>query len=184
MERVATKKRLTIETKSKIVENLQKEISSAKCVLFASYEGLTVADVTQIKKSMSKLDSKFNVYRNRLLTMALEKISMSQLSQFVSGPTTVIICKDENKVVDVVKYLCDYAKENQKLKLVGGYLFNTIADVEKLKEISQIPNRETLIIKLLSLLASPINNLYSILNAPMTALLNILEQLRNQKEKN
>jgi len=63
-------------------------------------------------------------------------------------------------------------------------LFNTIVNNEKLKEISQIPSKETLIFKLLSLLISPINNLYTILNAPTTSLLNILNQLKEQKEKN
>jgi len=184
MERVAVKKRLTREKKLKIMSSLQEEITSAKCVLFASYEGLNVADITQIKKAMSGFDSKFNVYRNRLIKMALEKISMTNLSEFISGPISVIICKNEDKVIDVVKFLNDFSKERTKLKLIGGYLFNTIVNNEKLKEISQIPNKETLIFKLLSLLISPINNLYTILNAPTTSLLNILNQLKEQKEKN
>ncbi len=182
MERTATKKLLSKQVKSSIMLNLEKEISNSKCVILASYEGLTVSDITQLKKAMVKLNSKFNVYRNRLLMMSLEKISLKELSKFIVGPTSLIVCPDEDKIVDVVKYVCEFAKEKTKLKLTGGYMFNTIVDAEKLKEISQIPNKETLVFKLLSLLVSPINNLYSVLKGPNTALLSILEQLKNQKK--
>lgn len=183
MHKIATKKRLTKQKKSEIVSKLHDEILSSKNIILVSCSKLTVAESTQIKKEMVKFGAKFNVYRNTLLGMSLEKSSMAELKKFINGSMSVVICNDEDKIVEVLKFLFDFSKENKKLTLIGGYLFNTIVEESKLKEISEIPNKETLIFRVLSVLAGQINSLYQILNAPSYALLNILEQLKQKQEK-
>lgn len=181
MKNIATKHKVSREEKLKFLTGLQEKIHNTKCIILASYKGLTMSDLTQLRKELAQYKSKFQVVKNRFLEMSLQKLGLENLAKFIKGPTGIIFCDDDIRISETIKYIVNYSKEKPNLHISSGYIFNTVVDKEKIIEISKLPSKEVLLVQLVSLLNLQINRLYNVLNSPLTSFANILAQLKERK---
>ena len=145
-----------IEEKKPIVAEISEFIDGAQSVVAVDYRGLTVAQDTELRKSLREAGVVYKVYKNTFLTRAFEGTDFAQLDQVLEGPTAVAISKDD--ATAPARVLAKFAKTAPALEIKAGVVEGTFYDAAGMQSISQIPSREELLSKFLGSIQSPITN--------------------------
>ena len=160
-----------IAQKQEEVNKLAEQIKNAKFVLLADYRGITVSDVTNLRATLRKSNSKYVVIKNNIIKRALVEAGIEGLDDVLTGPTAVVI--DENDYSAPAKAIYKYAKENDFYKIKGGIFEGKAISTEEIIELAKLPSKEELLSKLAGSLLGTISKLAI-----------GLEQVRLQKEAN
>ena len=128
--------------KIELAEELRTMMAEAKVVLLTDFRGLTVEELTDLRKQARAGSIRFRVAKNRLLAKAMEGTEMEGLGEFLTGPTAVAIHSDDP--VSPAKLLVEFAKEHEALTMKGGLVEGTIIDAAAIKALSRLPGLEEL----------------------------------------
>ncbi len=145
-----------IEEKKPIVAEISEAIDGAQSVVLVDGRGLTVAQDTELRKALREAGVTYKVYKNTMLRRAFEGTDFAQLDEFLEGPTTVAISKDD--ATAAARILYKFAKTADKLNVKAGVVEGKAYDAKALEPIGNIPSREELLSKLLGSLQAPITN--------------------------
>ena len=149
--------------KREFVAELSAVFADTSMVVVTRNAGMTVADVTELRRRMRAAGASFKVAKNRLALLALEGTRFDGIAPLLKGPTAISWSKDP---VAVAKAAVDFAKTNDKFVLVGGALGNQLLDVAGVKALSELPSLDSLRAKLLGLLNAPATKVAGVLQAP------------------
>ncbi|MGC2200320.1 MAG: 50S ribosomal protein L10 [Stellaceae bacterium] len=149
--------------KQKLVETLQQDLVGRGCVVVTHQSGLSVAEVTQLRRQIRSAGASFRVTKNRLARRALIGTPFEPLSPLFTGPTAVAFSNDP---VAAAKVVVEYANRNDKLVIVGGGLAGQQMDAAGIRELASLPSLDELRGKLIGLLQAPLAQLARILLAP------------------
>jgi len=149
--------------KREFVAELSTVFAETSMVVVTRNAGMTVADVTDLRRKMRASGSSFRVAKNRLALLALEGTRFDGLKPLMKGPTAISWSQDP---VAVAKAAVDFAKTNEKFVLVGGALGTQLLDVAGVKALAELPSLDSLRAKLLGLLAAPATRIAGVLQAP------------------
>ena len=145
-----------IETKSVKVQEIVAKFEAAASIVVVDYRGLTVAQVTELRKQLREAGVEFKVYKNTLTRRAAEIAGVESINEFLTGPNAVAFSNED--VVAPAKIINDFAKKNEALEIKAGIIEGTIASVEDVKALAELPSREGLLSMLLSVLQAPVRN--------------------------
>ena len=145
----------TLESKKEIVESLKKQFEASKSVAVVEYRGLTVSELSELRKSLKAVDAKFGVYKNTLVRIANDSLGHNELDEYLSGSNAFVFSSD---ATGMPKVLAKFAKTNEKLVLKAGLVEGKFVDAKGLKEVAKLPNREGLMSMFLSCLQAPIRS--------------------------
>ena len=151
-----------IELKQPVVEEIKENIKDAKSVVLVDYRGLTVEQDTQLRKSMREADVIYKVYKNTLVSRAVEGTEFESLKDSLEGPNAFAVSTED--ATAPARVLAEFAKKAPKLEIKAGVVEGAFYDAEGMKAIASVPSREVLLSKLLGSLQSPITNLARVLN--------------------
>lgn len=143
----------TLESKKAIVEKITKSFEENPAMVIVEYRGLTVAELSKLRKSLKEVGASFNVYKNTLVTKASANLGIKDLEQYYSGSNAYVFSKD---VINGPKALVKFAKKNENLVIKAGYIEGNTYDAAGVKTIASLPGREGLISMFLSCLQAPI----------------------------
>ena len=146
-----------IETKKVQVQEIADKFSAAGSVVVVDYRGLTVAQVTELRKQLREAGVEFKVYKNTLSRRAAEAAGLEGINEFLTGPNAIAFSTED--VVAPAKILNDFAKKHEALEIKAGVIEGNVATVEEVKALAELPSREGLLSMLLSVLQAPIRNL-------------------------
>jgi len=149
--------------KQKLVASLHSVLSETACVVITHQTGLTVQEVTDLRRQMRAAGANFKVTKNRLARLALAGTKFEQLSPMFTGPTAIAFSRDP---VAAAKVAVGFANKNDKLRIVGGSLGNRQLDVQGVKALATMPSLDELRGSLIGLLQTPATRLAAILLAP------------------
>jgi large subunit ribosomal protein L10 len=149
--------------KQKLVESLQRDLVDTTCVVVTHQTGLSVAEVTQLRRQVRSAGASFRVTKNRLAKRALVGTPFEPLSPLFAGPTAIAFSPDP---VAAAKVVVEYANRNHKLVIIGGGLAGQQIDAAGIKELASLPSLDELRGKLIGLLQAPAARLATILQAP------------------
>jgi len=149
--------------KAKLVEGLHQALSDTVCVVVTHQNGLTVEEVTLLRRQMRAVGAGFKVTKNRLARRALEGTKFEQLSSLFKGPTAIAFSRDP---VAAAKVAVEFANKNEKLLIVGGGLGAQQLDAKGIKALATMPSLDQLRGKLLGLLKTPATRIAGVLQAP------------------
>ncbi|MFZ0693137.1 MAG: 50S ribosomal protein L10 [Alphaproteobacteria bacterium] len=149
--------------KQNLVASLQKMFSGANLVVVAHQAGLTVKEVTDLRRQMRAAGATFKVTKNRLARLALKDTPYQELGPLFTGPTAVACSKDP---VAAAKIAVKYADANDKFTILGGSLGDRKLDVAAVKSLAKLPSIDALRAKLLGLLNAPATKVAGVLQAP------------------
>ncbi|MDD3807337.1 MAG: 50S ribosomal protein L10 [Candidatus Marinimicrobia bacterium] len=170
--------------KMNIVQQVADEISSSKAVYFTDYLGLNVEQVNSLRAKMFKENIKMQVIKNTLIKIALQNAGYEVEKQdFLTGPTALVFGKDDP--VAPAKVLTSFKKETKDLGKpeVKAILFEgKFLNAKKVDEIAELPDREVLLVKFLSGISWPLQQLLGTLQAPMRNLVGALNALKEKKQ--
>jgi large subunit ribosomal protein L10 len=145
-----------LETKKQLVSTISEKLQQSQSTIVVDYRGLTVAQVTELRKQLRDAGIEFKVYKNSMVTRAAEANNLNELSEHLTGPTAIAFSNDD--VVAPAKILNDFAKKNEALEIKAGVIEGRIASKEEVKALAELPSREGLLSMVLSVLQAPIRN--------------------------
>ncbi|MBS0561642.1 MAG: 50S ribosomal protein L10 [Proteobacteria bacterium] len=151
------------EEKREFVAGLAQVFAETSMVVVTRNQGLTVAEVTDLRRRMRAAGAEFKVTKNRLTALALDGSAFDGIKPLLKGTTALAWSKDP---VAVAKTVVDYAKTNEKLELVGGALGARTLDAAGVKALAELPSLDQLRGKLLGLLQAPATKIAGVLQAP------------------
>ena len=149
--------------KREFVAELATVFADTSMVVVTRNEGMTVADVTELRRRMRAAGASFKVAKNRLALLALDGTRFDGLKPLMKGPTAISWSTDP---VAVAKAAVDFAKINDKFVLIGGALGTQVLDASGVKALAELPSLDALRGKLLGLLAAPATRIAGVLQAP------------------
>ena len=141
-----------IEKKAEVVSEIKDRIQNAKSLVLFDYRGLSVAEVTELRKKLRESGSDYKVYKNTLARRASDELNLG-LSEYLVGPGAISFGGDE---LSIVKVLSDFAKE---LILKAGIVDGKVATSDDLKKYAAIPSREGLLTMVASCLIGTVRDL-------------------------
>lgn len=145
-----------LEKKKQIVEEIAEKLKESGSTILVDYRGLTVAEVTELRKQLRDNNVEYKVYKNTLSQRAAEAAGLDDLKETLVGPTAIAFSKDD--VVAPAKILHNFAKSHEALEIKGGVIEGKVASVDQIKELSTLPDFNGLVSMLLSVLQAPIRN--------------------------
>ena len=145
----------TLESKKQVVSKISESFKGASTMVIVEYRGLTVADLSELRKSLKAVKASFNVYKNTLVQRASDELGYNELDQYLSGSNAYVLSED---VVEGPKVLAKFAKKNENLVIKAGLVEGKVVDAAGVKAVATMPNREGLISMFLSCLQAPIRS--------------------------
>lgn len=157
--------------KQNLVASLKGLFEGANLVVITRQSGLTVAESTHLRRQMREAGASFKVTKNRLARLALEGTKFAELAPMFTGPTAIATSQDP---VAAAKIAANFAKENEKLVLVGGALDGKLLDIDAVKSLAALPSLDELRAKLVGMLQTPATRIARVLNAPAEQVARVL----------
>lgn len=167
-------------TKEKVIAELHDKLGEVKLAVLANYSGLNVEKITALRNALRKSDTELRVVKNTLLEIASKDTDVAVLKDYLKGPLAIAL--NSGDVVEPAKVLVDFAKKNAQLELVAGVLEGKVLSVDQINALAELPSREILLAKLLSVMVGVQTSLVNVLSAVPRGLVQVLEAYRAKKE--
>ena len=145
-----------IAKKETLVQAAAEKFESAASVVIVDYRGLTVEEVTNLRKQLRDAGVEMKVIKNSILSRAAKKVGLDGLDEVFTGPTAVAFSNDD--VVAPAKIIDEFAKDAKALEIKGGVIEGKVSSVEQITALAKLPNREGLLSMLLSVLQARVRN--------------------------
>ncbi len=146
--------------KKETVNDIVNNIKDSESVILFQYQGLTVAELSELRKKLRETDATVKVYKNTLLKRALDELNLS-FDGFLEGPNAILFGKN---LLEPIKVIADFAKEHDKLEIRIGIISGSVADLATINEYATIPSREGLLTMLAAGMMEHVRNLSIALN--------------------
>ncbi|MGX7195686.1 50S ribosomal protein L10 [Enterococcus olivae] len=153
----------TIAKKAAIVDEVTAKFKEAASVVVVDYRGLTVEEVTLLRKQLREAGVEMKVIKNSILSRAAEAAGLEGMGEVFTGPTAVAFSNED--VVAPAKIINDFAKDAKALEIKGGIIEGKVSSLEEVIALAKLPNREGLLSMLLSVLQAPVRNVAYAINA-------------------
>ena len=173
----------TKDQKQASVAELTQAFGRAQMAIVADYRGLSVAELTSLRRRVQAAGGDVTIAKNTLLKVATKgQENWTALDSLLAGPTAVVFGFDD--VVGPAKALSDFAKEKRavKIQIRGAVLEGKAVDAKGVEGLANLPSREVLIAQLLGVLQGPMRNLVGVLSGPSRKMVYALEAIRKAKE--
>lgn len=149
--------------KREIVEQIKQTIENSKSFVVIDYKGLTVAQDTEFRAEFRKNGVDYKVLKNTLVRKALNELGYTEFDEALNGPSAFAFGLED--AVAPAKVAADGVKKYNKMQIKCGMFDKKFADAATCDAMSKVPNRETLLAMLVSVLSAPIRGLAVALNA-------------------
>jgi large subunit ribosomal protein L10 len=157
--------------KQELTASLHQDFSETVCVVVTHQTGLSVAEVTQLRRQMRSAGARYRVTKNRLVRRALEGTPFAALAPLFTGPTAIAFSQDP---VAAAKAAVEYANRNSKLTIVGGGLSGQLLDQAEVKALAVLPSLDELRGRIIGLINAPATKLATLLQTPAGQLARVL----------
>ena len=157
--------------KAEVVEDLNGIFAKAGSVVVAHYSGMTVAQMSDLRARMGAAGASFRVSKNRLAVRALKGTPIEGIAHLFKGPTGIAYSDDP---VAASKVVVAYAKDNEKLVILGGSVGSTELDASGVKALATLPSLDQLRAKIVGLLVAPATKIAGVVQAPAGQLARVI----------
>lgn len=149
--------------KQQLVDLTNEKLKSSEIALVVHNKGLTVAEMNDLRAKMREAGAEFKVTKNRLAKIATKDTNFAILADMLKGPTILATAKEP---VAVAKGLVEFAKNNEKLVIVGGAFGETKLDPKGIENLAKLPSLNELRAKIVGILQTPASRIVGVLQAP------------------
>lgn len=163
------------------VETMRRTIAAQKGAVVAEYRGLTVAELTRLRRSLRQAGAEFKVVKNTLIRIAARDTGFARLDEFFVGPTAVGFASSDP--VAMAKAIKEFAAGTPKIRLKAGYLDGRVLSAGEVEALADLPPREVLTAQLVGALASPLRRLAQALSGPSRKMVYALHSIHEQKSR-
>lgn len=167
------------EKEASVAEFVQR-MRENEVAIVTKYVGVTVAQVTELRKKLREAGVEFKVYKNTLATRGLRELGLEKAAEFMEGPTAWAFSKDPAAPAKLLK---EFSKTVNKVAMSGGVLSGQVVSEAKVKVLADLPSAQELRAQVVGVMAMPMRNLVGALSALPRNLANVVDQIRKQKEE-
>ena len=158
--------------KAVLVEGLKRAFANTSVVVVTHYSGLTVKEISDLRKRIRAAGGSYKVAKNRLAKIALAGTVYEPLSKLLTGPTGIATSSDP---VAAAKAAVAFAKDNEKLVILGGAMGSTLLDVAGVKALAALPSLDELRGQMVGLIQAPASKLARLMAAPGGQLARVIQ---------
>lgn len=151
-----------IDNKKAVVAEISEKMREAQSTVVVEYRGLTVSQVTELRRELRAEGVEFKVYKNSMAQLAAKECGFDGLTENLTGPNAIAFGND---AVAPARVLAKFAKSHDKLVLKAGIVEGKIVDVNTLNELASLPNREGMISMLLGMFQAPVRDFACVVKA-------------------
>lgn len=170
-----------VKQKNDIVNEIKANIEASDLVVATDYRGLSANKSNEFRSKIRDSGAEAKVYKNTLMRLAFNELSISYPSELLVGPTLLIHTK--NDVVSLSKAIVGYLKDNDKVSIKGGLLQQSFIDESNVKNLATLPSKEELIAKSVGMIKAPLVGFVSGVSSPLRGLVAVLKQIENKKQE-
>ena len=165
--------------KVEAVAEIKSKIEDIDNFVVTDYRGLTVEQITGLRRKLRELNTEYKVVKNNYAKIAFKNKGVTGLDDFLVGPSAVAMVKGE--AGPAVKAIFDFSRESP-VQVKGGYVDGNIFDMKQLEAFSKLPTKIELISSLMGTMKAPVQNLVFVINAPLQKLARTIQAVADQKE--
>ncbi len=167
--------------KENFVEEFRDRVEKASVFYLTDFSGLDVKSMTDLRHRIREAGAEYMVVKNRLVLRALEGLDVPDLSDFLNGPTGVVIGR--GGVVEPAKALSEFARTHEDRPVFKvGVLDSKVVEVAQFERLAKLPPREQLLSEVAGVLQAPMAALAAALQGKLQEMAGLIEALREQKE--
>ncbi len=175
-------------TKAKKIELSKKLVDEVaqSDLLFISFDGLSFEKIQSLRSLLKKSGASFRVIRNSVIFFAAKEAGILKTEKkppFLKGPTAVIFIKNQDEISNIAKAVVEFVKENQNIRIKGGFVSKDEITPEFVKELSKLGSKKDIVFRIASSLYTSLANVRGVIEAPIRDLVYVLEALREKREK-
>ena len=167
--------------KAETVAAVAERLRVARMAIVTEYRGLSVAQVTRLRREIRQVSGEYQVIKNTLIKRALRGTPYADLERLLDGPNGWVFAYDDPIVLS--KALVKFADENDKLAIKGGVFEGQFLDLARVKVLSQMPSKPELQARVLAMIQAPATQLARLIQEPGARVVRLLETLRKGKEE-
>jgi large subunit ribosomal protein L10 len=165
--------------KAETVAVVHEKFKTAKMAIVTEYRGLSVAQMTRLRREIRNASGEYQVIKNTLVRRALQDTAYDALNRLLDGPNGWVFAYDDPVMLS--KALIKFADDNDKLAIKGGIFEGQFMESAKVKVLAQMPSKPELQAKLLALIQAPATQLVRLVQEPGARVVRLLETLRKAK---
>jgi large subunit ribosomal protein L10 len=167
--------------KKSIVDEVRQNVESSEFVFLADYMGLTVSQISDLRKALHKTDARMQVSKNTYVTKALDPAVAEKLAEGLSGPTAMVFGNGD--ATEAAKVLKAFAKEYELPKVKGGCLNNKALTAQDVKSMADLPSRDVLLGMVVGTLAAPMSGLVGVCAATLRSVMYAFKAVEEKKQE-
>lgn len=161
-----------------VVEDVKGRFEAADAVLVTEYRGLDVGQMAELRRALREAGTSYKIYKNTLVRRAVADAGPDGLIDMLSGPTALAFVESDASAA--AKALKEFASANDALVIKGGVLSGGLLDAAQVRELAELPSREELLSSLAGGLASPLQQIASMMNNLLSELSGLLQALSDE----
>ena len=166
-------------TKIERVSELKEQIEGATALLLTEYRGLTVSEITELRRSLRDVDASLAVIKNTLMQRAANDAGIQDLDELLAGPSAVAFVNGDD-VVGVAKKLKDASKQFPSLVIKGGYMDGAALDAEGARALAELESRDAMLSKIAGLMKAEMSRAAAAFVAAQSQFLSLLEAYKEK----
>jgi large subunit ribosomal protein L10 len=144
------------EMKIRSVKSIKEKFDKSKVIILTDYKGLTMSQLSKLRKKLRPIDAEYKVFKNTLISRAIKDKAYDGIDALLTGSTAILFGYDDQ--VAPTKALSEFIKENEKLSIKGGLLDGKVIDTKTITMLAKLPSREVLLGKVVGTMKAPITN--------------------------
>lgn len=163
---------LSFKQKKAIVSEITRVASQAVSIVAANYRGLTVSEMSELRKNARKANVYARVYRNTLARRSFKQTAYANLEKVLTGPIMLFFSQEEPGAT--ARLIEKLTREHKNLTIKGFVLYRQLLPIEKLRVIALLPSRQEALSQLVAILLIPVMNLIHTINEPIVQVMRVM----------
>jgi large subunit ribosomal protein L7/L12 len=168
------------QEKIETVEEIKEKLGSAKIAILTAFQGLNVAEMTELRRLFRDADIDYKVYKNTLTRIAAHELGVTDIDNYLLGTTALAFGNDPVSPAKIVK---DFRAKHENFVVKAGILAKRLIASDDVIALADIPPKEVLFAMIMGAMQSPISGLLSVIQAPARNFMYILKSLSEQKDQ-
>lgn len=181
---------LTKAQKQKIVEDLREKIAKSQAIILVGITGLKVKDLAELRNKLKAINANIKIAKKTLVEIVCKEKKLDfDKNKFKEEVALVFACPSEPSAqadgrrgfqdsILPAKIIYQFSQENEKMKILGGYLENKFKEAEEIIALAQLPTKEELLARLVGVISAPVSNFVNVLEGNIKGLIRVLTQVK------
>ncbi len=164
------------QAKAAVIDEMTEKLKASRAAVLLQTEGLTVAEMQELRKRLRAAKVELYVVKNTLLRIASERAAYQDISSILTGPTSIALStEDELAPAKTISEYMRQVKTSKPVVVKAGILENSPISAAEVDALSKVPPRDQVRAEVVGSIQGPLSQTYSVINAPLRDLINVLE---------